>query len=188
MKFLTIVLVSGSLLLGSDSFAGKSRFSSEIGVKTGVELLYALSDATQIQINDSQVASLYGRVKSRLPIEGRFQELTDPVLFGIFSLSGQFCQAMIDTDMLRSFNRLVSESILFTEAPEANPEEARRQMLNSHAQIFWGRNLNDNEMKLFLDYLIESANLLPVTSASTRDWLIATCTQFATSLEFLINL
>ena len=176
------------LLCAVLSFAN-AEANPVFGVKTGIAYLYSLSDVMQVPINDPLVANLFSRIKSRLPINGNFSELSEPVLFGIVSLGAQFCSRMVDFEMLKPniYSRLMTKGISFSRGPKNVGTESRIQMIRDHAAVFWGRMPTDGELQVFLDFLEESANALPDEGKSTQAWVVATCTQFATSLEFLLN-
>ena len=188
MKILSALAIVFSLVTVS-LIPSWVQASPAFGIKTGIAYYYALSDVTQVPITDAAIVNLYGRVKSRLPITGDFSELSEPVLFGLVSLAGQYCRRMVDVEMANAnmATRLMTKGIVFTTGPKLVNEEARMQMLRDMGLSFWGRVPTDVEAKLLMEYLESTANALPDTGKSTQDWAAATCTEFASSLEFLLN-
>lgn len=120
---------------------------SDIGLRTFEEINASLSSLTGVPVTQTNVDTVYKKVKQQLPSSEDINTFLSSNQIGIAQLAGEYCSALVDNDTLRSS---FFPGVDFTEAYG-----------NFTTAAVGGTTKQDNIITPILDKLIGSNNLTP---------------------------
>jgi hypothetical protein len=159
-----------------------------LALRTFRELPAALEVVTGVSQNDPGVAATYAQIKGRLPVKGQVGELSSPTLLAIYSLAGSFCSLMVQAESQKlSTERLAFGNVDFTQGPRQFTPTAQQAVLTDLANDFWQRAPTADELKSLQQTFSDLITASGAGMSDTKKIAFLLCSEFGTSLGFLVN-
>lgn len=160
---------------------------AEIGIKNFRQIIQSFSSLTAVPLTDTDVKATIDETQSRLPKFGRPDEVNSAMLLAMTSLSGIFCQKMIQSDSVKTVDqRRVHKMVDFTKIPSTYNDDARKAIMEEYAQLFWGRSASEMEKTALIKTFQDMQTSAGDTVDGLKKALKATCTVVGSSQEFFM--
>jgi hypothetical protein len=151
------------------------------------QLNSSLSNVTGVSTADPEVLTTFSSVRTRLPQTGAIEEMSSPMLMGMFSLAGIYCRKMINDDSTKPVPiRRVHKDVDFSPGTRRLTQDMRMSVIDDYANLFWQRSLTPEETRLMYEAMDTSTVNQALTLQDRISVLLTTCTIFGSSLEFMI--
>jgi hypothetical protein len=151
------------------------------------QLNSSLSNVTGVSTADPDVATTFSSVRTRLPQTGAVEEMSSPMLMGMFSLAGIYCRKMINDDSTKPVPiRRVHHDVDFSPGMRRLTQDMRMSVIDEYANLFWQRSLSAEETQLMYQAMDASTVNQSLSLPDRISLLLTTCTIFGSSLEFMI--
>lgn len=151
MRFLILVLV---LSLGTQLLAQ----TPTIGLKNFRSIYFSLQAVTGVKPTPA-IIEKYKSIQSRLPKEGRVDEMSNQMLLAVKDLAGIFCKEFASQN------------------PQLSPAN-EPALIEELSQRIYGRSLSQNENKRLTVFL---------STAQLNNKVFLTCAAMTSSIEFLVQ-
>lgn len=152
------------------------------------ELPAAFEVVTGVSANDPGVVSTYAQVKGRLPVKGQVGELSSPTLLAIYSLAGSFCTPMVQAEMAKApAERLAFGNVDFSQGPRQFTSSVQAAVLSDLTNDFWQRDATPAELKSLQQTFSDLISASGAGNTDTQNIAFLLCSEFGTSLGFLVN-
>jgi len=163
--------------------------SQNIYIKNFRELPMSLEHATGVSRFYADIFNFYNRNSNTFPQFGIFDELGSDFLFVNTSYASLFCNRMILSDKNKTpANRWIHTLLDFNQNPNQVPNDILIFTLNEYSQIFYQRDLEENEKNYFIELYKELPKHIEQSPLSTHLLWLGICTTFGTSFDFLRKL
>jgi hypothetical protein len=167
------------LLLGTSSFGYAE--DDQISVKNFRQAMASYSSITGVNARDAEIQTIFRRVKSRLPVNGKLGEFASPSLLAYLELGGAFCKKLIEKDsVLPAAQRRMHKVINFDADVSQFDRVMTNKLVETYALYYWQRSPTEKESDLLWNAVQELKEEGTVNSI-----LITVCGTFSSSVDFI---
>jgi hypothetical protein len=170
---------------------GVNVVSNPHSLLSGEQVLRGMLSVTGTAITErNQIRTEYNTRSSLFASSYDLQAVTSPMMIAVTNLASEVCRATVDRErILPSEQRKFFRGVDFSRGPASITEDVYMSNLRTMAMSFWGRDLNDSEIRALADGRTEFQAGIPNGQASsnvqTQSLLLFSCTAMLGTFDAL---
>lgn len=180
MMVLPLTLIIPSYLPG--------RTTRGLALKNFREILTSYEAITGVSATDAEIQAIYRSVKERLPLHGKVEELSSPMVLASTELSGIFCSRVLEREVAQGpGERVFFRYVDFKKGSTQFSSGDLERVIDDIAIGFWQRPVTEAEKEALLASFTGAIGSHKSSPGALRNAFQVICTLFATSLEFFVK-
>jgi hypothetical protein len=160
--------------------------SPALSIKNYRQVYSAMAAVTGVPKNNSVVLTYFNQAYRRLSETGSVGSVNGPLLLTTTILASRFCGEFIRMEMnLPEAQRTAHQRVKFDKTQASLTTEITTSVLNNYGKLFWGRTPDSIERTVGLNLVKEAIDGQVESVEMTQKALLAACTNYLGSLEFI---